>query len=367
MRDGANRVDIDYVWPQTLRFPSGPTKLVYLDLNHWISLSKALAGHRDGRRYRDDLDGILSAIERKAAAFPISDSIFMESSKIRQHRQRRDLRKVIELVSQFMVVMDRSIISTHEIEALLDRLIGSNPHPIDCLDYLDWGVIRAFGRMGGLKIFNKHGEDVTTEFRLKYPGGPNAFDRFAFDAELKLNRNIIEGPSTPEEEIKLRKLGYKQPSDAIRIAERRAVQEIEQVQRFNDDPRWRRGRIRDVMTTREILIEINESLSRGLLERGIEPASFDSIIPRVEEARRAFDSMPSFDVAVTLKTAYHRNPRHQWTPNDIHDIDALGSTLPYCDIVVTDTAVASHVKQAKLPERLNTIVLSGLSEMLEHL
>ena len=77
--------------------------------------------------------------------------------------------------------------------------------------------------------------------------------------------------------------------------------------------------------------------------------------------------MPSFDVAVTLKTAYHRNPMHRWAPNDIHDIDAMGSTLPYCDIVVTDKAVAAHIRRTNLAERLNTIVLSQLSSLLEHL
>ena len=42
----------------------------------------------------------------------------------------------------------------------------------------------------------------------------------------------------------------------------------------------------------------------------------------VKMARRAFDSMPSLDVAVTLKTALHRDSEHRWTTNDIQDIDA---------------------------------------------
>jgi hypothetical protein len=57
---------------------------------------------------------------------------------------------------------------------------------------------------------------------------------------------------------------------------------------------------------------------------------------------------------------------HRWTPNDIHDVDAMGSTLPYCDIVVTDKAVASHAKRTKLTERLDTIVLWRLSDLLQH-
>ena len=130
------------------------------------------------------------------------------------------------------------------------------------------------------------------------------------------------------------------------------------------DPKWRRGRIRDVIITREILIEINEKLARGLHIRG---AEFEDLAPDREAARSVFDSMPSFDVAVTLKTAHHRNPQHAWSENDIMDIDALGSTLPYRDIVVTDSAMESHAHQSKLVERLDTTVLSNLRTLAEHL
>jgi hypothetical protein len=89
--------------------------------------------------------------------------------------------------------------------------------------------------------------------------------------------------------------------------------------------------------------------------------------PDPEVARHAFDVMPSFDVSVSLKTAYHRNPAHNWTPNDIHDIDALASTLPYCDIVVTDKEVASHIVQTGLSRRFKTAVLRRLAELPKYL
>ena len=77
--------------------------------------------------------------------------------------------------------------------------------------------------------------------------------------------------------------------------------------------------------------------------------------------------MPSFDVAVALKSSYHRDAMHLWTQNDIHDINALASTIPYCDIVVTDKAMASHAIRTGLAERLNTIVLARLSDLPKYL
>jgi hypothetical protein len=284
----------------------------------------------------------------------------MEISKNGSHRQRRDLLEVIEPMSRFTVVMCRSIVSAHEIEAMLDRVAGPSPNPINSMDYLDWGVARAFGMVGGFKVKSSSGEDITAAVRIAHPDGPKAFDSLLSDADLDVNRQAIAGPA-PDEEPELRKRGWN-PASAFEIAERRAAQEIEQVSRFDQDPRWRQGRIRDVVAAREVSIEISEALARGLSLRG---TTLAANFPEREDTRRAFDSMPSFDVAVTLKTAYHRDPLHRWTPNDIHDIDAMGSTLPYCDIVVTDKAVASHANQTKLAERLGTIVVSQLTDLLQ--
>jgi hypothetical protein len=362
MNEGADRVEVPYVWPPTLITLPRPPKLVYLDLNQWIALAKASAGHRDGARYQEALDLCTAAVDDGRAVFPISDSIYSEVSKIGPHRQRRDLREVIERVCGYRVVASRSVISAHEIEALLDDLIGPNPHPINTMDYLDWGVARAFGLVGGFRIRDASGGDVTTEVRSRHPDGPEAFDRVLAQAELELNRKTLEGP-TPDEEPELRADGW-EPTAAQQISERRANQEIEQVARFNEDPSWRRGRVRDVVAAREVLVEINDALYRGFAERG---ASLDSVFSDVGQTRRAFDSMPSFDVAVTLKTSYHRDPNHRWTTNDVHDIDAMGSTLPYCDIVVTDKAMASHIHRTALSDRLQTVALARLSELDQHL
>jgi hypothetical protein len=352
-----------YTWPATLRLPARPPKLVFLDLNHWVSLAKAHTGHHDGGQFRDALAACVDAVNAGAAVFPISDSIYMEVAKIGQYRQRRDLRDVIERVSGYRVVTSRVVVAEHEVEGLLDRLVGPSPDPINAMDYLDWGVARAFGKVGGFRIKSKDNErDVTDEVRSQHPAGPEAFDLALMKAELELNRKTLDGP-TAEEVPEMRGLGW-DPMAAFEVALRRATQEMEQVERFNADPSWRRGRIRDVVAAREVAIEINNILWRGLSARGtdLEVAFSDP-----EAARRAFDSMPSFDVSVSLKTAYHRDPSHRWKPNDIQDIDALSSTVPYCDIVVTDREAASHLLRTGVSERLQTTVLSNISDLARHM
>ena len=112
-----------YRWPTTLVLPQRPPKLVYLDLNHWVSLAKANSGHGDGDEFKDVLAACLDAVERGVAVFPICDTTYREVSKIGLHRQRRDLADVIERLSGYRVVTSRVAIAQQEVEAL--RLLAA--------------------------------------------------------------------------------------------------------------------------------------------------------------------------------------------------------------------------------------------------
>lgn len=363
VREGNDRSDTPYVRPATLLPPTRPPKLVYLDLNHWISLAKAHAGVPGGADFRNALDACIAARATGAAKFPLADSIYIEISKIPRPRQRRHLRQVIELVSAYDALLARPMIAAHEIEAMLDAAVGPSPQPIEPTVYVGWGVIFAFGGGSGrLRVRNAAGEDVTAEVRARHPGGVDAFDARLADGELQLQRVVLEGP-TAEREAPLRQSGW-EPRAAMKIATNRADQEVEQAARFTADPRWRAGRIRDVVAAREAIVEVEQHLSRGLSSRGVR---YTDVFDSVHSVRRHFDAMPSFDVAVSLKVEYHRDAQHRWTPNDIHDIDALGSALPCCDVVVTDKAAASHVNRCGLSGRLGTVVLSSLNDLLPHL
>ena len=126
-----------YRWPTTLVLPQRPPRLVYLDLNHWVSLAKANSGRADGDEFKEVLVACHEAVDRGVAVFPISDTTYVEVSKIGPHRQRRDLADVIERLSGYRVVTSRVAIAQHEVEALLDHLTGPSPRPINSMRYLD--------------------------------------------------------------------------------------------------------------------------------------------------------------------------------------------------------------------------------------
>ena len=352
------------VWPTTLRVPARPPKLIYFDLNHWIELSKANAGHRDGSKHRHILDACLDAVKDGKAIFPLSTFIYMEIGKIQNHRQRCDLREIIERISRFVVVTSPTVVATHEIEATLDQVIGPNPVPINTTNYLDWGVNSAFGRGLDFSIKSEKGEDVTEEARRAYRDGPEAFDQVIIEAIYNLNKRVIEGPA-PQEESRYKAFGWK-PESALQTIRQLALDEESQARRLDDYPNWRKGRIRDLITAREAINELGEIFEKGLAARG--PNAGDQFFALVRDGLDSIlNAMPSLDVAVTIKTSLHRDPNHKWKNNDIFDIGALALTIPYCDVVVADSSMCFHVTRSKLAERYHTVVIASLAELPNHL
>lgn len=346
-----------YCWPATLRRPTNQ-RLVYLDLNHWVAVAKVLSRHRDRGKYHDAVHHCSLSVQQQHAVFPISLQIYVEVLKINNRRRRTDLRKAIEHLGRFFVVTNRHVIVTHEIEALLDNLVGPNPDPVNSMNYLDWGIFRALGMHGGVRVLDEQGEDVTSLARSQFTAGPDEFDRMLEEGILELNRQILDGP-TAEQDAQFRAEGYR-PELILKSYQDEAAAENDWARLLDREPRWRKGRLRDAVSAREFAFHIYSIVKTAATARGL--MSFEDIF---REDRRAFDAMPSFDVSVSLKTSLHRNPRHRWRNNHVHDIHALASTLPYCDIVVTDREMSSLIRRAKLDERLGVTVLHRIEDLAD--
>jgi hypothetical protein len=130
-------------------------------------------------------------------------------------------------------------------------------------------------------------------------------------------------------------------------------------------PLWRRGRLRDVVSARELVLEWTDALNEALAERGMSP---EDLFGSDREVIRAFaDGMPSNSVVISMKTAYHRNSQHNWTANDIHDSDALAVAVPYCDAVLTDKAARNAVVSMKVDRRVGTFMPRTAGDLAEWL
>jgi hypothetical protein len=361
MSGGRRRTEVPYVWPDTLIRPEG-SRLIYLDLLHWVTLAKAATGHAQGADHVLALETLREAVASGEYVIPLCSTHMMELAPTKNQRQRFDVAQVMEDLSGWSVTIPRSSIITLEVEAALDACTHPRKTPYAPVDFLGHGVMRAFGKVGGLLIRDGNdGRDVTAKARETWPDGPDAFDRWKVDAEQQLNRAMLRGPASAAEEASLRADGW-DPTIARASAEQRAAGEKALADSFDDiGVHWRTQRVRDTVAVRYMGIDAIADFTKGLAARGVE---VEDVYTDPESSRRFTDSMPSADAYVTLLAAAHRDPNTRWTANRMFDLDALSVAVPYHDLVATDREAAHVVVTEGLSDRLGTFVTSSLHDLV---
>ena len=73
--------------------------------------------------------------------------------------------------------------------------------------------------------------------------------------------------------------------------------------------------------------------------------------------------MPSTEVAVEMKTHFHKNRESRWGANTIFDIDAMALCVPYCDAVVTEKHACATLVRAGFEERMDTALMRSPEEL----
>jgi hypothetical protein len=344
------------LWPTGLRRDPTPPFLVYLDLNHWIGLADAVADRASGEIYKRVLASCRASKEAGLAAFPLSGTHYMEIAKIVDPSRRANLAAVMEELSGFTTLVSRVVVMRLEVETALDLLVGPAPSPLSA-GLVGWGVGHTVGVKGGLRIVDGSGADVFDAVRDRMGG--DTFDQLMVTMNLTLERTILMGPQNDDEVASLRARNW-QPDAAVRVAQERADRETELVGILDAEPAWRRGRLRDVVSARELMFEIWPALAEGLIAREI--PNIDAFSKR-DEIRHFTRSMPSAEVVIEIKTARHRNPSMPWDTNTIFDVDAMALAVPYCDAVVTERHAYSILDRAGFGNRMHTALMRRPEEL----
>lgn len=350
------------VWPLALTRPSRGGPIVYLDLNHWIALAQAATGHAHGDAFKEILDACQAAATSGGARFVLAAAHYSEILKITSPRQRRDLADVMESLTGFKALVSRVVVMKLELSAALDFVLRLTPRDPD-IDLLGHGVCHAFGQSnGGFRIRDRStGADVTPQFREQY--GAEKYDAYMANTLLEFERSNLRGPQGESDLQKLQSLGYA-PQQVSQVAKNRADEEGAQSQRLEGGGPWRRERLPDVVSARELFIEFQNMAPRAFQERGI---GLERIATSPEAAVAFMRSMPSTDVSLALKAAWHRNRDKPWSANDIYDIDAMALAVPYCDVVVTEKACHHALISSGMDTRMDTVLLRDLPSLVSTL
>ena len=224
------------MWPDSLIKPSATSRLAYLDLNHWINLAKYQTGHRDGFRHKPLFDACHAANSEQRVLFVLTDSLFAEISNIKDPRQRRDIAHVVGTLTNFDYLLGRPDLMRHEVQFALNSLAGQVRRRFAPVRLVRRGVLHAYGRVGGIRIEDQSGRDIS-ELRRQEQGATQ-FDSWLRDLELTGEKMLLAGPA--DEDIPaLVAAGYA-PEVARATSERRAEQEREQAGRLDTaEKNWR--------------------------------------------------------------------------------------------------------------------------------
>ena len=345
-----------HLFPKSIRLPEQARgKVVYLDMNHWISLAQAEVGHPKGVEFQIVLEACLAAADAGTAVFPLSQHIYNETRKAPE-RGSRDLAGIMERLSSFHFVMHRTEVAKHETEALLDEILWPGESPIPPADYVSpHGPLAAGGfverSLDRVKILVGQGEearDITNEFRMK-------LREMAEKNWRGMNRDILTG-SPPAEGGSLETYEWV-ADDHKRLA-----------RLLDDEPALREPQeLRRCVAAIELdkMQDIfSQSLGTRLAARDLDTSTLDvQTKSHILRVTRQLDRMPSFDTAVSLQVSLHRNSKHSWKSNHVFDIETLAITVPYCDVVVTDKEMQDHVARTGLDERMGTCVIRELRDL----
>lgn len=94
---------------------------VYLDLNKWIDLSRAIGGKPGGDRFRAAATMIRAAVESGRASFPLSIGHYFETWKKRSADQRHELARTMAAVSCNHAIAPHAQLLPGELDRALQR------------------------------------------------------------------------------------------------------------------------------------------------------------------------------------------------------------------------------------------------------
>jgi hypothetical protein len=349
----------ELVWANVMR-PRVP--LVYLDLNTIIYIARALGGDtRVSTGYAGLYAAALRAKLEKRAMFPLSGQHLWEISKITDPKQRGDLADILETLSDYNYLLGRTSIAKLELEAGMAKVMGEDISA-KRLPLIRPTMGQAFGWVGGLKIRNSAGGDGSDAVRAQLTDAE--FEDLMAKMNYEFERRILRGPS--DEDLKVLRADPEfRPEVAIESQEKRVLWELDTERVLNEDPKWRRGRLRDVVGARELVHEWIDMFTQMRIDRV--KSGLSDFDPPDDEMRSFMGSMPHTQVAISVKTRYHKNPLHKWTVNDIIDIDAVSVAYPYCEAVFPDKAVRAALLHSKELRVIGTFVPRRPEELTEWL
>lgn len=322
---------------------------LYLDQNKWVDLGRAATGHPQGGKFVDALALARAGVATGTVSFPLDMYRYWETSKRRDDRSRNDVVDLmLELSQQHTMSLPFQLLD-REIDLALQRRFGRPEHPRE---------VQEFGI--GMRHIGKGRLDWPELDLSALPdvgAGPPAGRRAQLN-EL-LSKEVEEGLLRAGPDA-YRSIGFPhgQSDHALRFVdvENELAAQIAAAGLAGDEI--------DTAVRGADFADIREHIVDALGRIGM---TYDEFVGRVTEVGLLsfIDDLPSRYVTNVLRSAKHRQTQQKWEPNDFADIVALPTPAVYCDVVVTEKQWVHRMRQGKVHQRYNTILLDNVADLVD--
>ena len=321
------------------------TLRVYLDVNHWITLSKVRKGLDHDPVHLVIYNQISKLSRSGEIVVPFSLFTAIETSRYRRRGGYLELVDVLVDLSRGYVLKPASYFLGMEIENAMRGLVGKKP----VYDIRSEIIGRGPADMTKYALFD-------TEKKIP-PGLHHAF-------QYVLNRNdcgISERLEAPRSDAGSLKACLTNEDFLRDVREAyggadRVVSDAEARRHKNSGiakAEFERFMIVDDLYDLIDLMSI-WTVKQGILVHEIKPLL---TLSSVERLRR---SMPAHHTRFTLTRARDRMAGKSFNINDLLDIAHLAAAIPYTDVVVTDKLAARLATSEKLDKMYDCVVLDDL-------
>jgi hypothetical protein len=315
-------------------------KRIYLDQNKWIDLTRSKYDQKGGERFRDVLEVARAGAQHGLASFPLSDIHYMEVAHRNEWKSRHRLAATMGELSRFHAIAPQAHVVPAEIDRALHAAFGRplRPRPLQVFGI---GVRHAIG-------YSDRKRQLPSDFPLERVEALAA--RLERTDEFELA--VLSGPpeNTPT-------------ADIDTTAHRHVAADYQQKEQDISDRLKREGwgkgdRLQQVMLASaltDILELINDAAAAARV-------SVDELIMLGEDGMTSFlENVSSRWVLYEMRRDLHARGQHE--EGDLRDLAALSIAVAYCDVVVTEKQWVHVLTQAKVGEKMNTILLSDLNDL----
>jgi hypothetical protein len=293
--------------------------------------------------------------ERGDIAFPLSSVHYMELTENPRDEHRERAADVMTLLSHFITMAPADKILDEEMANELNRRFGRPAFPTKVAKF-GAGVGFAFGEPGAM-VLEGGSDESRKELEARVGMSVSEFEAVA---NAITEYWVLRGPMGT---LRSALPGY-DPYAARGVADAQLGSFNVMVNSLRTDEDLA-ARPMDAICARQFYYDIGDNYARALIGAGFtEGTPFQN----KADITDFLMALPSRKVVTMMQFHYLKDVHRDWTINDLRDIAALSTAIPYCDVVVTDKkACDTAVNRARLDKEFGTAIFSSLADLAKYL